>query len=142
MLREWATDITAGKAGVDFEEIQDLFDILQVEFGPDPPPVSINTALRAALSSADAGKLGAEDTFDALTIIFETLFDPFGGGPVSIGSVAAEFAARYTFGNATQFGFEFIGADYDFIQMTFDGGNATGVLISFDRESRRFEMVN
>ena len=47
-----------------------------------------------------------------------------------------------TFGFPTQEDFDKLEVPLEDIFETFNGGNATGVIVSFDRETRRFEMID
>jgi hypothetical protein len=74
--------------------------------------------------------------FDQETRAFDGIDAAF-----SIATAAAIFTG-YTFGEATWADFDTIGANFDDIAPTFEGGRRVGVVTTFDREDRRFEMIN
>lgn len=137
MLREWAADTAGGVLSRDFEDIGDLWENITEFFGR-PFTVSINTALRSALAAATT----PADAFDIITTLFDQIISDFDAAVVSIGAVADELVARMTFGFPTQVDFDKLEVPLEDIFETFNGGNATGVIVSFDRETRRFEMID
>lgn len=139
MLREWANDQVSGVLSEHFDDLDENFDSIPLRF-EHPPRVSINTALRLALTSGQTPTQLFEDLstlFDQETRTFNAIDAAF-----AIASASDQFAGSNTFGDATWADFDEVGAAFEDIAPTFNGEDRVGVITTFDREDRRFEMIN
>ena len=139
MLREWADDQVSGVLREHFDDINENFETIPLLLG-SPPRVSINTALRRALTST----MTPATRMDVLNTLFDRETRAFGGvdAAFAIGAHEAEVFTGTTFGDATWADFDEVGAWFERISDTFQGGERSGNVTTFDREDRRFEMVN